>query len=101
MYIHLVLNIIHSNTQKMKPSMDATFLYTLYGRAIVMRAAPCNAFATSMDPDQPALPRSLFMIHVVRLQTLLQVVILLADSKDPDQTERMRSQTHNVIHVGR
>jgi hypothetical protein len=29
-----------------------------------------SAFATSMDPDQPALPRSLIRIHAVRLQTL-------------------------------
>jgi hypothetical protein len=32
-----------------------------------------NGFATSMDPDQPAHPRSLIRIYGVRLQTLLQV----------------------------
>jgi hypothetical protein len=29
-----------------------------------------NEFATSMDPDQPAHPRSLIRINAVRLQTL-------------------------------
>jgi hypothetical protein len=29
-----------------------------------------NGSATSMDPDQPAHPRSLIRIHAVRLQTL-------------------------------
>jgi hypothetical protein len=28
-----------------------------------------NGFATSMDPDQSAHPRSLIRIHAVRLQT--------------------------------
>jgi hypothetical protein len=32
-----------------------------------------NGFATSMDPDQPAYPRSLIRIHAVRLPTLFQV----------------------------
>jgi hypothetical protein len=45
-----------------------------------------SAFATSMDPDQPAHPCTLIRIHAVRLQTLLQVKILIANSKDPDQT---------------
>jgi hypothetical protein len=43
-----------------------------------------------MDPGQPAHPRSLFMIHAIRLQTLLQVEKLIANSMDPDQTARMR-----------
>jgi hypothetical protein len=50
-----------------------------------------------MDPDQPAHPRSLIRIHAVRLQTLLQVEKLLANSMDPDQTAR--SQTHYVGFV--
>jgi hypothetical protein len=29
-----------------------------------------NGFATSMDPDQPAHPRSLISIHAVRYQFL-------------------------------
>jgi hypothetical protein len=43
-----------------------------------------------MDPDQPAHPHSLIRIHAVRLQTLLQVENLIANSLDPDQTARMR-----------
>jgi hypothetical protein len=38
-----------------------------------------------MDPDQPAHLRSLIRIHAVRLQTLLQVEKLIANSMDPDQ----------------
>jgi hypothetical protein len=49
-----------------------------------------------MDPDQPAHPRSLIRINAVRLQTLLQVEKLIANSKDPDQTARMV-----WIHAGR
>jgi hypothetical protein len=45
-----------------------------------------NAFATSMHPDQPVYPRSLIRIHAVRLQTLLQVVKLIANSMNHDQT---------------
>jgi hypothetical protein len=48
-----------------------------------------NGFATSMHPDQPAHLRSLIGIHAVRLQTLLQVEKLIANSMDPDQTARM------------
>jgi hypothetical protein len=48
-----------------------------------------------MDPDQLAHPRSLIRIHAVRLQTLLQVEKLIANSMDPDQTAQMR------IHAGR
>jgi hypothetical protein len=48
-----------------------------------------SAFATSMDPDQPAHPRSLIRIHAVRLQTLLQVEKLIANW----------SQTHYVGFV--
>jgi hypothetical protein len=43
-----------------------------------------------MDPDQPAHLRSLIRIHAVRLQTLLQVEKLKANSMDPDQIARMR-----------
>jgi hypothetical protein len=43
-----------------------------------------------MDPDQPAHPHSLIWIHAVRLQTLLQVEKLIANSMDADQTARMR-----------
>jgi hypothetical protein len=42
-----------------------------------------NGFATRMDPDQPARPRSLIRIHAVRLPTLLQVEKLIANSMDP------------------
>jgi hypothetical protein len=42
-----------------------------------------------MDPDLPAHPRSLIKIHAVRLQTLLQVEKLIANSMDPDQRMRM------------
>jgi hypothetical protein len=45
-----------------------------------------NAFANSMDPDQPTHPRSLIRIHAVRLQTILQVEKLIAISMYPDQT---------------
>jgi hypothetical protein len=48
-----------------------------------------------MDPDQPAHPRNLIRIHAVRLQTLLQVEKLIANSMDPDQTARV------WIHAGR
>jgi Co/Zn/Cd efflux system component len=58
-----------------------------------------NGFATSMDPDQPSHPHSLIRIHVVRLQTLLQVEKLIANSMDPDQTARMRRLVW--IHAGR
>jgi hypothetical protein len=37
-----------------------------------------------MDPDQHAHQRSLIMIHAVRLETLLQVEKLIANSMDPD-----------------
>jgi hypothetical protein len=43
-----------------------------------------------MDPDQPVRLRSPIRIHAVRLQTLLQVDKLIANSMDPDQTARMR-----------
>jgi hypothetical protein len=49
-----------------------------------------NGLATSMDPDQPALPRSRIRIHDVCLPTLLQVEKLIANNMDPDQTVRMR-----------
>jgi hypothetical protein len=57
-----------------------------------------------MDPDQPALLRSLIRIHAVRLSTLLQVGKLIANSIDPDQTAQAGldpcwSQTHNVGFV--
>jgi hypothetical protein len=52
-----------------------------------------------MDSDKPAHPRSLIRIHAVRLQTLLQVEKLTANSMDPDQTERMRRLVW--IHAGR
>jgi hypothetical protein len=42
-----------------------------------------------MDPDQPAHPRILIRIHAVRLETLLQVEKLIANSMDPDQTARI------------
>jgi hypothetical protein len=47
-----------------------------------------NGFATSMDPDQPARPRSLIRILAVRLQTLLQVEKQIANSMDPDQSRK-------------
>jgi hypothetical protein len=43
-----------------------------------------------MNPDQPVHPRSLIRIHAVRLQTLLQVDKLTANSMGPDQNARMR-----------
>jgi hypothetical protein len=52
-----------------------------------------------MDPDQPVHPRSLIKIHAVRLQTLLQVEKMIANSMDPDQTTRMRRVVW--IHAGR
>jgi hypothetical protein len=53
-----------------------------------------------MDQDQPAHPRSLIRIHAVRLLiTLLQVVKLIANIMDPDQTARMRRLVW--IHAGR
>jgi hypothetical protein len=58
-----------------------------------------NGFATSMDPDQSALPRSLIRIHAVCLQTLLQEEKLIANSMDPDETARMRRLVW--IHTGR
>jgi hypothetical protein len=48
-----------------------------------------SAFATSMDPDQPAHPPSVIRIHVVRLPTLLQVEKLIVNSMNPDQTVQM------------
>jgi hypothetical protein len=58
-----------------------------------------------MDPDQPAHPRSLIRIHAIRLQTLLQVEKLIANSMDPDQKYAQAcldpcwSQTHYVGFV--
>jgi hypothetical protein len=40
-----------------------------------------------MDPDQPAHPCSLIWMYTVRLQTLLQVEKLIANSMDPDLTK--------------
>jgi hypothetical protein len=57
-----------------------------------------SAFATSMDLDQSAHPRSLIRIHAVRLPTLLQVENLIANSMDPAQTARMRRLVW--IHAG-
>jgi hypothetical protein len=48
-----------------------------------------SAFATSMDPDQPAHPRSLIRIHAVRLPTLLQVENIKTNNMVSDQTARM------------
>jgi hypothetical protein len=45
-----------------------------------------------MDPDQSAHPDSLIRIHAVRLQTLLQIEKLIANSIDPDQTVLMRKK---------
>jgi hypothetical protein len=56
-----------------------------------------SAFATSMDTDQAAHPRSLIRIHAVRLQTLYQVDKLIANSMDPDQNARMLSLESNII----
>jgi hypothetical protein len=43
---------------------------------------------TNIVLNQPEHPRSLIRIHVVHLQTLLQVEKLKANSMDPDQTAR-------------
>jgi hypothetical protein len=51
-----------------------------------------------MDPDQSAHPRSLIRIHDVRLQTLLQVEKMIANSMDPDQIAQMRRLVW--IHAG-
>jgi hypothetical protein len=51
-----------------------------------------------MDPDQPARPRSLTRIHAVRLETLLQIEKLKANSMDPDQTAQTRRLVW--IHAG-
>jgi hypothetical protein len=48
-----------------------------------------------MDPDQPAHPCSLYRIHAVRLQTLLHVEKLIANSMDPDQTALM----HRLVWI--
>jgi hypothetical protein len=58
-----------------------------------------NAFATSMDPDQPVHQRSLIRIHAVCLNTLLQVEKLIANSMGTDQTARMGRLVW--IHAGR
>jgi hypothetical protein len=52
-----------------------------------------------MDPDQPAHARNLIRTHAVRIQTLLQVEKLIANSMDPDQTARMCRLVW--IHAGR
>jgi hypothetical protein len=65
----------------------------------VSRQNQHSAFSTSIDPDQPAHPRSMIRIHAVRLQTLLQVEKLIANSMDPDQIARMRRLVW--IHAGR
>jgi hypothetical protein len=57
-----------------------------------------SAFATGMDPEQPAHMRSLVRIHAVRLPTLLQVAKITANSLDPDKTARMRRLVW--IHAG-
>jgi hypothetical protein len=75
------------------------YLITTDHMSRVMSKPTYNAFATSMDPDQPAHPRSLIRIHAVRLQTLLQVEKLIANSMDPDQTGGMRRL--DWIHAGR
>jgi hypothetical protein len=56
-------------------------------------------YATSMDPDKPAHPRSLIRIHAVRLPTLLQVKKMIANSMNPDQTALMLRLV--LIHAGR
>jgi hypothetical protein len=66
------------------------FRFSYFIKWAASRQNQRNALATSMDPDQPALPRSLIRIHAVRLQTQLQVEKLIANSMDPDQTARMR-----------
>jgi hypothetical protein len=58
-----------------------------------------SGFATSMYSDQPAHPRSLIRIHAVCLPTILHVEKLIANSMDPDQTERMLRMVW--IHAGR
>jgi hypothetical protein len=52
-----------------------------------------------MDPDQSARLHSLIKIHAVRLQFLLLVEKLIANSMDPDQTARVRRLVW--IHAGR
>jgi hypothetical protein len=53
-----------------------------------------------MDPDQSAHPRSLIRIHAVRLQTLLQVEKMIANSADAQAgLDPCWSQTHNVGFV--
>jgi hypothetical protein len=48
-------------------------LYRSFLKSAASRQKQHSAFATSMDPDQPAHARSLIRIHAVRLPTLLQV----------------------------
>jgi hypothetical protein len=48
-----------------------------------------------MDADHPAHLRSLTKIHAVRLQTLVQLEKLIANSMNPDQT----AQTNNASFV--
>jgi hypothetical protein len=42
-------------------------------------------------------PRNLIRIHAARLQTLLQVEKLIANSMDPDQTARMQTHYFGVV----
>jgi hypothetical protein len=85
-------------------SLFKMFLLLLYKLAVIRYNWAASwqnqhsAFATSMDHDQPAHPRSLIRIHAVPLHTLLQVEKLKANSMDPDQTARMRRVVW--IHAG-
>jgi hypothetical protein len=58
-----------------------------------------DVFATSMVPDQSAHPHSLIRIHTVRLQALIQVEKLKANSMDPDQTARLRQNQSVYYHL--
>jgi hypothetical protein len=58
-----------------------------------------SGFVTSIDLDQPGLPRSLIMNHAVSLPTLLQVENMISNSMDPDQTAWMCRLVWN--HAGR
>jgi hypothetical protein len=51
-----------------------------------------------MNLDQPAYPRSLIRFHAVRLQTLLQVEKLIANSMDPDQADWGLDPCWSQIH---
>jgi hypothetical protein len=69
------LSVIYKSKQKLN--------YSLVYVSVIWAASRQNqhySFATRMDPDQHARPQRLIRFHAVRLQTLLQVEKLIANS---------------------